>query len=192
MLIDYVRAWQTAPAVVTGPGDVAAAGGIYTLKADGVSDLYDFRNAATFLTMDASGLGTAGTHTVYAGPAGSDVHGGPGTVNFAGSAGVDTFTFGSGMSRAMGGAGNDVFVMASGAIAAGNQIIDFHVNLGNGTEHDMLRLTGFSAAAHFDYVSSSGAVQYYHVVDGAQVSPLIGIQVANGTGHLGPLDYQFG
>jgi hypothetical protein len=129
LLIDYVRAWQYGDGFVTGPGDVAANGGTYTLKADGVSDLYDFTRAKVALSMDASGLPTAGTHTVWGGPLGSTVRGGPGNVNFAGGIGEDTFIFGSGVSRAQGGAGNDTFVLMKGGVTPGDHIIDFRLDL---------------------------------------------------------------
>ena len=113
--------------------------------------------------MDASGLSTSGTHTIRGSPLGSVVRGGPGNVNFAGGIGDDTFVFGSGMSRVMGGGGNDSFILVKGGIAAGDQIIDFHLNLSDGGEHDTLQLLGFSAAARLDLVSSSvsgtGAMQ---------------------------------
>jgi hypothetical protein len=192
LLIDYVRAWQYGDGIVTGPGDVAANGGTYTLKADGVSDLYDFSKAKTALIMDAADLSTAGTHTVWGGPLGSTVKGGPGNVNFSGGGGEDSFTFGAGLSRVQGGGGNDTFVLIKGSIAANDQIIDFHVNLADGGEHDLLRLVGFSAAAHLDFVSASGTAQIYRIVDGDHVSPNLLIQVTNGSGRLSSLDYQFG
>jgi len=191
LLIDYVRVWQTGDGGVTGPADVAGLGGTYTLKADGVSDLYDFTKARLPLDMDAAALPLAGTHTVWGSPLGSTVRGGPGTVNFAGGAGVDSFTFGLGTSRAMGGGGNDSFTLVKGMIGANDQIIDFHVNLGNGTEHDTLRLHGFTAAAHLDFVSLSGTIQSYRVVDGTYASPIIGITVVSGVSHLAAPDYQF-
>jgi Ca2+-binding RTX toxin-like protein len=142
--------------------------------------------------MDASGLSTAGSHTVWGGPLGSTVRGGPGNVNFAGGSGDDTFIFGSGLSRVQGGAGNDSFVFVKGGLTAGDQIIDFHLNLSDGGEHDTLQLLGFSAAARLDLVSTSGALQSYRVVDGDYVSPTVLIQVTNGSGRLGSLDYHFG
>ena len=190
LLVDYVRVWQYGDGVVRGPGDVAGLGGTYTLKADGVSDLYDFGQSRVPLVMDAAGLSLAGTHTVWGGQGGSDVRGGPGTVNFAGAGGVDSFTFGQGTSRVIGGAGNDAFTLVMGRIAAGDQIIDFHLDLADGTEHDLLRLQGFSSLAHVDFVSASGQSQTYRVVDGGYVSPLIGIVVVNGAGHLSASDYQ--
>ena len=104
---------------VTGPADVAAFGGSYTLAADGVSDLYDFSQSKVAVTMDAFGLSTAGAHTIRASPLGNVVRGGPGNVNFAGSTGDDTFIFGSGLSRAAGGDGNDTFVVIKGNLPAG-------------------------------------------------------------------------
>lgn len=190
MQIDYVRAWQYGSGLVTGPDDVAAFGGVYTLNADGVSDLYDFSRATVALSMDASGLPAAGTHTVRGSPLGSVVRGGPGNVNFAGGAGDDTFVFGSGLSRAKGGDGNDTFVIIKSGLASGNQIIDFHLDLGDGGEHDSLQLVGFSAAARLEFVALSGAAQVYRVVDGDYISPNLLIQVLNG-GRLGGLDYQF-
>ena len=191
LLIDYVRAWQDGTGIVTGPADVAAFGGVYTLKADGVSDLYDFSTAKVALALNAAGMSLAGSHTVRGSPIGSDVRGGPGNVNFAGAGADDSFTFGKGVSRAMGGGGNDSFTLVKGMIAAGCQIIDFHLDLGNGTEHDLLRLQGFSSAAHLDFASASGQVQYYRVVDGSVVSPLLAITVTNSAGHLTAQDYQF-
>ena len=142
--------------------------------------------------MDASGLSTSGTHTIWASPLGSEVRGGPGNVNFAGGIGNDSFAFGTGMSRAMGSGGNDGFTLVKGGIAAGDQVIDFHLNLADGGEHDTLRLLGFSAAAHLDLLASVGTAHSYQVVDGDYVSPSIVIQVANGSVPLGGLDYQFG
>jgi beta-glucanase (GH16 family) len=198
MLVDYVRAWQYGESSVTGPNDVAAFGGVYTLKSDGVSDLYDFSRSTLALSMDASGLSTAGTHTVWGGPLGSTVRGGPGTLNFSGGSGNDTFIFGSGLSRVQGGAGNDTFVLIKSGLASGDQIIDFHLDLGTGAEHDALRLLGFSAAAHLDFVSmtigtgGTSAQQIYRLVDGDYASPNLLIQTTNGTGRLSTLDYQFG
>ncbi|TDH58895.1 glycoside hydrolase family 16 protein [Dankookia rubra] len=192
LLIDYVRAWQYGDGIVTGPGDVVNCGGTYTLKADGVSDLYDFTKAKAALIMDASGLSTSGTHTVWGSPLGSTVRGGPGNVNFSGGISDDSFSFGSGVSRAQGGAGNDTFVLTKGCIAPNDQIIDFHVDLGDGGEHDLLQLVGFSAAARLDFVVMSGGAQAYRIVDGDYVSPNLLIQVANGSARLGSLDIQFG
>ena len=83
LLIDYVRVWQAGTSV-TGPDDVANFGGTYTLKADGISDLYDFSRAKGALVMDTAALSVAGTHTIWGSPLGSEVRGGPGTVNFSG------------------------------------------------------------------------------------------------------------
>jgi Ca2+-binding RTX toxin-like protein len=198
MQIDYVRAWQYGASSVTGPADVAAFGGTYTLRADGVSDLYDFTKAKVALSMDASGLSTAGTHTVWASPLGSVVRGGPGNVNFAGGSGEDTFIFGSGLSRASGGAGNDTFVFVKGGLTASDQITDFRLDLSNGTEHDTLQLFGFSEAARLELVgttvnaSGTGALHSYRVVDGDYVSPNVIVQTTNGTSRLSALDYHFG
>jgi beta-glucanase (GH16 family) len=192
MLIDYVRAWRNGESSVTGPDDVAAFGGTYTLRADGVSDLYDFSKAKVALTMDASDLSTAGTHTVWGSPLGGTVRGGPGTVNFAGGIGNDTFIFGTGLSRVLGGGGNDTFVLTKGSILAGDHIIDFQLDLADGGEHDTLQLLGFGAAARLDFVASSGAQQSYRIVDGDHVSPNLLIKVANSSARLGSLDYQFG
>lgn len=198
MLIDYVRAWQNGEveANVTGPEDVAAFGGVYTLKPDGVSDLYDFSKAKVALLMDAADLTVTGTHTVWGSALADTVRGGPGNVNLSAGAGNDTFTFGSAMSRVQGGAGNDTLVLVKGAIATGNQIVDFHRDLSNGTEHDMLRLQGFSAIAHLDLISAAapgtaGQWQYYKVIDGTYVSPTIAINVTNGPGAITALDYLF-
>ncbi|MFC7475392.1 family 16 glycosylhydrolase [Dankookia sp. GCM10030260] len=192
MQIDYVRAWQYGGGTVTGPGDVAAFGGSHTLKADGVSDLYDFSRAAVTLTMDASGLSTAGTHTIWGSPLGSLVRGGPGNVNFAGGIGDDTFVFGNGLSRVKGGGGNDSFVIIKGGLVTGDLIIDFHLNRDDGGEHDTLRLLGFGSDARLEFVAGSGTIQTYQVVDGDQVSGKLQIQIANGSGHLGSLDVVFG
>jgi hypothetical protein len=182
--------------MVTGPGDVAAFGGKYTLSADRVSDTYDFSASKVALTMDASGLSTAGTHTVKGGPLGSLVRGGPGTVNFTGGIGEDTFIFGSGLSRVAGGGGNDTFVVFKGGLLAGDGIMDFRLNLSDGGEHDTLQLSGFSTAARLDFVSSSvtaaGTMQAYRVVDGDYVSPNLLIQVTGTSARLGSLDYHFG
>ena len=63
MLVDYVRVWQTGTAppppafsLVTGPADVAAVGGTYTLKPDGLSDLYDFSKARAGVHFDGTNL----------------------------------------------------------------------------------------------------------------------------------------
>ncbi|MFC7475393.1 family 16 glycosylhydrolase [Dankookia sp. GCM10030260] len=191
LLIDYVRAWQRGDGMVTGPDDVARLGGVYTLKADGVSDLYDFSKAKAMLHMDATGLSLAGTHTIWGSPLGSDLRGGPGNVNFAGGIGADSFSFGAGTSRVLGGGGNDSFTLTRGMIAVGNQILDFHLDLSAGDEHDQLRLQGFSDAAQLEFVKASGQTQYYRVVDGDYASPLVAILVANGSGHLAEADYQF-
>ena len=181
---------------MTGPGDVAAFDGKYTLSADGISDTYDFSASKVALTLDASGLSTAGSHTVKGSPLGSLVRGGPGTVNFTGGAGDDTFVFGSGLSRVAGGGGDDTFVVFKGGLLAGDAIMDFHVTLPGGGEHDTLQLSGFSAAARLDFVSSSvtaaGTMQAYRVVDGDYVSPNLLIQVVGSSARLGSLDYHFG
>ena len=198
MLVDYVRVWQTGtvpppPAftLVTGPGDVAAVGGSYALKPDGLSDLYDFGKARAGVHFDGTNLPIKLAHTVWGSPFGDEIRAGAGTLNFAAGAGDDVFIFGRGTSRVMGGAGNDSFVLTKGAIGVSDQIIDFHRSLPGGGEHDLLRLDGFSAAAHLDYKSGSGALQFYAVVDGAYTSPLLAITIANGTGQLAAQDYVF-
>ncbi|RAI56243.1 hypothetical protein DOO78_21750 [Roseicella frigidaeris] len=199
MLVDYVHVWQTgtvapAPAPVvttaTGPDSAAALGGVYTLKADG-SDLYDFTKARAGISLDAATMSTKATHTVWGSSFDDVVHAGAGPLNATLGAGNDTFAFGSGTSRVAGGAGSDVFVLTKGAIAAGDQIIDFQrAGAANG-DHDLLRLEGFSAAAHLDYKGSSGALQYYVVVDGATTSPVLTLQLSGSTGTLGAQDYVF-
>ena len=192
LLVDYVHVWANGAAPVTESGGVVAAGGTYSLQPDGVSDLYDFSHATVALTMDASGLSMGGTHTVWGSPLGSTVRGGAAPVDFAGGAASDSFTFGSGVSLAIGNGGNDSFVLVKGAISAGDQIADFHLNLADGGEHDTLRLLGFSSAAHLDFVGNTGSAQSYHVVDGDYVSANLLIQVVNGSSHLGSLDILFG
>ncbi|WP_431272866.1 hypothetical protein [Dankookia sp. P2] len=66
------------------------------------------------------------------------------------------------------------------------------MDLSDGNEHDTLQLVGFSAAAHLDFISVSGTTQTYRIVDGDYVSQGLLIQVANGSGRLGILDYHFG
>jgi hypothetical protein len=197
MLVDYVRVWQagtTAPSpsfsTVTGPADVAAAGGTYTLRPDGLSDLYDFTKARLGVHLDAATLSTTLAHTVWGSALADEVRAGAGTLNFSAGAGDDVFFFGRGTSRVQGGAGNDTFVLTKGAIGAGDQIIDCQRSLPGGGEHDLLRLDGFSSAAHLDYRSGT-TLQYYVVVDGTYVSPVIAIQVANATGPLTGADYAF-
>ncbi|TCZ55258.1 family 16 glycosylhydrolase [Roseicella aquatilis] len=187
--VDYVRAYQSTAVNVDDAGDVAALGGHYTRNADG-SDLYDFTDSAAMLVMDASGL-SSGLHGVLAGAAGSQVRGSAGPMSFTGGAGVDSFFFGVGNATVSGGDGNDSFVLTRGVIAAGDVIGDFHLDLGNGTEHDQLQLAGFSGDAHLDVVSASGSTQIYRVVDGTYVSPNITIAVVNGAAHLSAADYAF-
>ena len=198
MLVDYVHVWQTgtappAPAVniVTRPADAAASGGTYTLRPDGLSDLYDFTKARGGIHLDATGMSTKLAHTVWGSAFGDDVRAGDGTLNFAAGGGDDLFVFGRGTSRVQGGDGNDTFAFTKGAIAVNDQIIDFHRNLNNGGEHDMLRLDGFSAAAHLDYKGGSGALQFYTITDGSYVSPVIGITVSNASVPLSRADYVF-
>ncbi|MEN0075490.1 MAG: family 16 glycosylhydrolase [Paracraurococcus sp.] len=200
MLVDYVHVWQTgtaapaakAPAVsiVTGPDGVAALGGAYTLRPDG-SDLYDFSKARAGVTLDAATMSTKATHTVTGSIFADEVHAGAGPLNATLGAGDDVFFFGKGLSRVGGGAGNDTFVLTKGSIVANDHIIDFHRALPTDSEHDMLRFEGFSAAAHLDFKSSSGALQYYVVVDGATTSPVIAVQLAGSTGKLTAQDYVF-
>ncbi|TDH63601.1 glycosyl hydrolase family protein [Dankookia rubra] len=197
MLVDYVRVWQAGtiappPSVttVTGPGDVTAAGGTYTLRPDGLSDLYDFTKARAAIHLDAATMSAKPVHTVWGSALGDEVRAGAGTLNFSAGAGDDTFFFGRGTSRVQGGGGNDTFVLTKGAIAAGDQIIDFHRSLPGGGEHDLLRLDGFSSAAHLDYRAGT-KMQSYVVVDGTYVSPVITIQIANAAGTLTQADYLF-
>jgi hypothetical protein len=73
-------------------------------------------------------------------------------------------------------------------------VLDFRADLSDGGEHDLLRLEGFSAAARLEYTGSSAsnpAYQYYKVVDGAYVSPVITLVVVNTTAPLSSLDYAF-
>ncbi|MFC7473899.1 family 16 glycosylhydrolase [Dankookia sp. GCM10030260] len=198
LLVDYVRVWQNGatqpPPVdrtVRGPADVAAAGGSYSLRPDGVSDLYDFGKARSGIQLDASGLSAQLAHTVWGSAHADHVTAGAGTLNLSAGAGDDTFVFGPGTSRVMGGAGNDTFVLRKGAIATGDQIIDFQRSLPGGGEHDLLRLEGFSAAAQLNHKGGSGAVQYYTVTDGGYVSPVITLTVTNATTPLTQADYAF-
>ena len=92
--------------------------------------------------FDGTNLPTKLAHTVWGSPFGDEIRAGAGTLNFAAGAGDDVFIFGRGTSRVMGGAGNDSFVLTKGAIGASDQIIDFHLDLTNGTEHDTLMLLG--------------------------------------------------
>lgn len=198
MLVDYVRVWQTGAApppvldrTVRGPADVAATGGSYALRPDGISDLYDFGKAQAGIHLDATNLPGKLTHVVSGSAFSDTVQAGAGTLNFNAGAGDDTFLFGRGTARVMGGAGNDCFVLTKGAIAANDQIIDFHRSLPGGGEHDLLRLDGFSAAARLELKSGAGALKHYQVVDGGYASPAIAIQMADGTGGLSKADYAF-
>ena len=76
-------------------------------------------------------------------------------------------------------------------INGGDQIIDFHLDLANGTEHDTLMLLGFSAAAHLDFVSASGQAQSYQLVDGSYTSARFMVVVVGSTAHLSGLDTAF-
>ncbi|TCZ65363.1 glycosyl hydrolase family protein [Roseicella aquatilis] len=195
MLIDHVKAWQHAAATpmlaaIAGPADAIRAGGSYTLQSDGKLDLYDLRKAWSAISLDAAGLSPHVTHLVQGSAFDDQVRAGAGTLNFLGGAGDDSFWFGSGASRVFGNAGDDLFILSKGRIAAGDQICDFQRDLPGATEHDMLRLEGFSAAAHLDLKGSTGAVQSYQVVDGAYVSPVIFIQTVGG-GTLTTADYVF-
>ena len=65
--------------LVTGPGDVAAVGGTYTLKPDGLSDLYDFGRARRGRAFDAHRPVHQLAHTVWGSPLGDEIRAGAGT-----------------------------------------------------------------------------------------------------------------
>lgn len=186
---DYV--FTGRPPVLRDVSETASFGGTYTLSAGG--DTLDFGRLKDGLRIDASGFDPKLSHKVYTGAGADEVWGGKaGTADLVVGlgAGNDVFHFGANMARVSGGAGNDVFVFEKGAIAKGDLIVDFRQGAAGG-EHDMLRFEGFSASAHLDWVSTSGTVQRYHVVDGDYVSPDIAVAALNGPAHLTHLDYVF-
>lgn len=199
MLIDYVRVWQTGSGAtlgswVLGPDDVAGFGGTYTLKADGTGATYNFSKSMIALRMDSTAFATSLVHTFTGTMLGDVVIGGSAQVNGSLGQGDDIFYFGPGLSRVNGNAGNDTFVFTAGQIGKSAMILDFRADLSDGGEHDLLRFEGFSAAARLDYAGTSASnptYQYYKVVDGAYVSPVITVVVVNTTAPLSTLDYVF-
>ena len=176
--------------VITGPDGIAAVGGTYTLRPDGLSDLYDATNARSGIKLDAAGMAAKVTHIVWGSAFADEIHAGATPMNVSAGAGDDVIYFGTGADRVSGGAGNDTFVFAKGLIVAGDQILDVHRLVPAGGEHDLLRFTGFSAAAHLDLKEAAGGLLFYQVVDGASVSPAITIATTDG-GLLTKSDYVF-
>ena len=101
------------------------------------------------------------------------------------------------MSRAAGGGGNDSFVVVKGGMPRGIRMIDFHLNLAGGGEHDTLQLFGFCAAAHLDLLSSSvTAAGTTHSLPrggwGLCLAEYRSSRWSAAASRLGSLDYHFG
>jgi beta-glucanase (GH16 family) len=138
------------------------------------NDTYD-KSASSYGWMMSSG---AGDDHLSGGHGANALNAGAGNDVIVGGAGKDTITGGAGADVMTGGAGNDTFVFAAGDLVplsrgAVDRITDFHA-LGTGTEHDMIRLTGFGPKATLSYAATNNDGSFtYHVDAGANSGDII-------------------
>ncbi len=134
------------------------------------NDLFDFSGRTNQQLVNGMG----GDDTVLGGSAGDSLNGATGNDVLSGNGGGDTITGGVGADTVTGGSGNDTFYFAKGELiptasgAAYDLVTDYERSGGGTGGHDVLRLTGFTAAATLQYVGDASAgVHDYLVSDGA-------------------------
>jgi len=148
---------------------------------------------------------TSDTITIAASDAAGDMDSQRITVALTQAASPSFIALGAAPERVVA-SGNDVFELTKGAIAdphtnngIGEQIVDFHAAAASVSGSDFIAFHGFAPGAQlvFDHDAKAHGVvdasmQYYRVVDGHGGSPLIFVQMANGSSaHLTAADYGF-
>ena len=148
---------------------VTSSSPTYTVGGPG-NDLFDFSGRTNQQLVNGMG----GDDTVLGGSAGDSLNGATGNDVLSGNGGGDTITGGVGADTVTGGSGNDTFYFAKGELiptasgAAYDLVTDYERSGGGTGGHDVLRLTGFTAAATLQYVGDASAgVHDYLVSDGA-------------------------
>ena len=133
------------------------------------NDVFDFSGRIAPQQVNSAG----GNDTVTGGAGADSLNGSTGNDVLVGAGGADALTGGAGADTVTGGSGNDNFYMAKGDLvptasgAVYDYVTDFERTGGGSPFHDVLRLSGFTAAATLAYVSDpSAGIHDYVVTDG--------------------------
>ena len=170
---------------------VSSSSATYTVGGAG-ADLFDFSARTNPQLVNGQG----GDDTILGGSANDTINGSTGNDVLSGGGGADAITGGVGSDTMTGGSGNDTFYLAKGdliptAAGAAYDVVTDYERTGGGTGgHDVLRLTGFSAAATLQYVGDiSAGVHDYAVTDGAFSAHLLVDYAGAGVALIRNTDY---